>query len=194
MQEKIINKFMCCFYVLLLDSHVSAELKPSTKQKCWNSWMRRKAKNTAQICRELRHRSLVWLTVKTGPQIESGLESEKLEFTILQRQGFRADWFVTPLLLLGMGRWITAYINNSFDIRPALINCPGPSACWTHCSRWKMLLISFPAPLTTTISSKSLQEKEQFDGILPFLEEMRTIHIRERRSSMLSRITARTYR
>lgn len=180
--------------MLLIDSHVSAELKPSTKQKCWNSRMRRKVRNTAQISRELRHRSLVWLSAKTGPQTESELESKKLEFTILQRQGFRADWFVTPLLLQRMGRWITAYINNSFDIRPALINCPGPSVCWTHCSRWKMLLISFPASLTTPTSLKSLQEKEQFDGILPFLEEMRTIHIRERRSSMLSRITAWTYR
>lgn len=143
-------------------------LKPSIKQKSWNRWMRRKVRNTAQICQELRHRSWVWLTVKTGPQSESGLESEKLELTILQGQGFRGDWFVTSLLLLGMGSWITAYINNSFDIRPALMSCPGPSACRTHCSRWKMLLIRFSAPLTTPTSSKSLQEKEQFHGILSF--------------------------
>lgn len=140
---------------------------------------------------ELRHSSLVWLTLKAGPQTESGLENEKLEFTILQRQGFRADWFVTPLLLLGMGRWITAYINNSFDIRPALIKCPGPSACWTHCSRWKMLLISFPAPLTPQLYLNHYRKR---NNSMAFSLFMRITHIRERRSSVLSGITAWTYR
>lgn len=178
--------------MLSLDSHVSAELKPPTKRKRWNSWMRAKVRNTGQICRELRHRSLVWPTVKTGPQTESGLESETLEFTVLQRQGFRADWFVTPLLLLGMGRWITAYINNSFDIRPALINCPGPSACWTL-QQVKDAAHQFSSSPHHTNFTWITTGKRTIWLHPPFLEEMRT-HIRERRSSVLSRITAWTYR
>lgn len=168
---------MClCWTVMCLQSQSLLQNKTTAMP---GSWMRRKMGNAAQICRELRHRTLGWLTPKPPEprQTESRLGCANPELTILLRQGFRAGCFVTALSLLAGVRWFTAYVNHSLDIRPALINCSGPSASRTHCSR----CVSFSAPLTTPSSPKSfsvpliaptssrwLEEKEMLFSPLPF--------------------------